>query len=139
MEIRNKAPKYTMKQAAELADLPLTTLQHYGRIGLLSFVSRTRSGYRVFSERDVMLLRILARLTGSGVTLAEARKLTDLTAQGDATLPQRLAFFQAKKTEMEGRLSQIEQAIASVDDLCAYYESAIEAGGEASVRDPRLL
>ena len=47
---------YTIKQAAELTNLTPVTLQYYDKQGLLPFMERRESGYRMFSDGDIAML-----------------------------------------------------------------------------------
>ena len=50
---------YTIKEAAKLLNLTPTTLRYYDKEGLLPFIERKESGYRIFSDTDIMMLRII--------------------------------------------------------------------------------
>ncbi len=64
---------YTIKEAAQIMGIPATTLRYYDRQGLLPFVERKQSGYRVFSDNDIMLLRVIDCLKRSGMELKDIR------------------------------------------------------------------
>ena len=44
---------YTIKRAAEIMNVTPTTLRYYDKQGLLPFMERKESGYRVFSDTAV--------------------------------------------------------------------------------------
>lgn len=50
---------YTIKQAAEIMNVTPTTLRYYDKQGLLPFMERKESGYRVFSDADISMLRVI--------------------------------------------------------------------------------
>lgn len=43
--------EYTIKEAADMMGVPASTLRYYDQEGLLPFVERRASGYRIFHER----------------------------------------------------------------------------------------
>ena len=50
---------YTIKQAAEIMNVTPTTLRYYDKQGLLPFMERKESGYRVFSDTDIAMLKVI--------------------------------------------------------------------------------
>lgn len=52
-----------------------TTLRFYEEMGVLAAPERTASGYRVYGDRDVERLRLIARAKGLGCTLQEITAL----------------------------------------------------------------
>lgn len=51
--------KYTIKDAARIMGVPTSTIRYYEKEGLLPFVERLASGYRIFTEKDIATLRII--------------------------------------------------------------------------------
>ena len=47
---------YTIKEIADLMNLPTSTIRYYDKQGLLPFVERSDSGYRQFSDQGVQRL-----------------------------------------------------------------------------------
>ena len=50
---------YTMKDVVDLTGIPATTLRFYDKKGMLAFVKRSVSGVRIFTDRDVAILRMI--------------------------------------------------------------------------------
>ena len=84
---------YAIKEASKMLNLPATTLRYYDKEGLLPFVERRESGYRVFSDADIAMLRVIECLKKTGMSIKEIRQFTDWVRQGDASLGQRHQLF----------------------------------------------
>ena len=56
---------YTIKQAAEIMNVTPTTLRYYDKQGLLPFMERKDSGYRIFSDADMAMLHVIECLKKS--------------------------------------------------------------------------
>ena len=54
-----KKETYTIKDAAKMMGVPTSTIRYYDKEGLLPFMKRLESGYRVFTEKDIATLRII--------------------------------------------------------------------------------
>ena len=50
---------YTMKDVVDITGIPATTLRFYDKKGLLQFVRRSVGGVRIFTDRDIALLRLI--------------------------------------------------------------------------------
>ena len=60
--------KYTIKDAARIMGVPTSTIRYYDKEGLLPFVERLASGYRIFTEKDIATLRIIDCLKKTGMS-----------------------------------------------------------------------
>ncbi len=76
----NNQAVYVISVAAELTGMHPQTLRIYERRGLLD-PSRTRGGSRRFSDSDLIRLRRIQELTGSGLNLEGVRRVLELEAE----------------------------------------------------------
>lgn len=126
---------YTVSEAAKLLGIPASTLRYYESVGLLPEVSRTASGRRQFSERDIEMGRMIECLKASGLQLKDIKRFMDMVVAGDATLEDRLALFEAQRARVEEEIRQLQETLAVLDYKRWYYGEAVKAGTEAAVRD----
>lgn len=122
---------YTIKEAAQIMGIPATTLRYYDRQGLLPFVERKQSGYRVFSDSDIMLLRVIDCLKRSGMELKDIRQFTEWLREGDASLEKRYQMFLERKEAVEQQMAEMQKTLDMINHKCWYYKTAIDAGTEA--------
>ena len=80
-QVANDEPVYVISVAADLVGVHAQTLRHYERVGLIE-PARSGGNIRLFSERDVLLLRAITLLTANlGVNLAGVEMILDLRRQ----------------------------------------------------------
>lgn len=98
--------------AARLAGMHPQTLRQYDRMGLVS-PGRTPGGGRRYSERDVVLLREIQRLSqDDGVSLEGVRRIIEL---------ERLVVdLQRRIMDLESDLADASRRIADVRAMSAY-------------------
>ncbi len=113
-----------------MVDLPVTTLRYYDKEGLLPFVGRKDSGYRVFSDVDIMMLRIIECLKNTGMSIREIRQFTQWAQEGDETLEQRYQVFVERKKIVQAQMDALQKMMDLIDHKCWYYKTALEAGTE---------
>src|SRR5262245_63641412 len=76
----SRARVYRAKEFAELAGVTVRTLHHYDRLGLLEPSARTASGYRLYTDRDLVRLEQIVVLKFVGLPLEQIRRLLDRPA-----------------------------------------------------------
>lgn len=122
---------YTIKEVAEKMNLPASTIRYYDKQGLLPFVLRSESGYRMFSENDIGLLNMIECLKQTGMPIKEIKQFTLWLQQGDNSLQERYQMFLERRKAVEKQIAQLQQTLKVIDYKCWYYETAIQAGTEA--------
>ena len=128
--INEAAKSYTIKEAAKILNLTPTTLRYYDKEGLLPFIERKESGYRMFSEGDIMMLRVIECLKKTGMPLKEIRQFALWCTQGDASLQERYEMFLERKKVVEQQMAELQETLDLINHKCLYYETAIAAGTE---------
>jgi len=69
--------RYLIAEAAELSGFAATTLRFYEDEGVLAPATRSAAGYRIYGDRDVERLRLIARAKELGCTLEEIKGLVE--------------------------------------------------------------
>lgn len=121
---------YTIKQAAELTNLTPVTLRYYDKQGLLPFMERRESGYRMFSDGDIAMLRVIECLKKSGMSIKDIRQFSEWVLMGDDSLQERYEMFLERKKAVEAQMADLQKTLDFINHKCCYYETAIEAGSE---------
>ena len=121
---------YTIKQAAELMNLTPVTLRYYDKQGLLPFMERRESGYRIFSDADIAMLRVIECLKKSGMSIKDIRQFSEWVLMGDDSLQERYEMFLERKKAVEAQMADLQKTLDFINHKCWYYETAIEAGTE---------
>ncbi len=118
---------YTIKEVSEMFHIPTTTLRYYEKEGLLPSVERKASGYRVFSDDDLAMLRVIECLKKANMSLREIRTYTQLAQLGDATLKERYHMILTRRKVVQEQMADLQRAFDFIVYKCTYYETAITA------------
>ena len=121
---------YTIKQAAEIMNVTPATLRYYDKQGLLPFMKRKESGYRIFSEEDIAMLRVIECLKKTGMSIKDIRQFSKWVQMGDNSLQERYEMFLVRKRTVEAQMAELQETLDFINHKCWYYETAIEAGTE---------
>ena len=94
-------PRYVISVAARMLGVPSHTLRYYERIGIIE-PSRSRGNIRLYSEREIALLRRVKTLMDDmGVNLAGVEVILRVT--------QHMAELQHHLEELEAELERLRQ------------------------------
>ena len=121
---------YTIKQAAELTNLTPVTLRYYDKQGLLPYMERRESGYRMFSDGDIAMLRVIECLKKSEMSIKDIRQFSEWVLMGDDSLQERYEMFLERKKAVEAQMADLQKTLDFINHKCWYYETALEAGTE---------
>jgi len=99
MDIDGNEPCYVISIAARMVGVQVHTLRYYERIGIVE-PSRSKGNMRLYSERDVALLRrAKALMDDLGINLAGAEVFLRMS--------QRMSEMQNRIVELESEIKQL--------------------------------
>ena len=91
--------------------------------------------YRIFSDHDLEAIDLIECFKASGLTIREIRHFMSLVKQGDVTLGERLAIFQAHIARREEKLAAVQNALEHSRSTLAFYEIAAKTGSEEAAKE----
>jgi DNA-binding transcriptional MerR regulator len=116
---QHTASIYRAADFAERAGVTVRALHHYDRLGLLKPSGRTDSGYRLYTDRDLVRLEQIVVLKFLGLPLKRIRDLLECDVALAETLRVQQAVLAVKRRQLDGAIHAIRQA-----------EQSLGAGGE---------
>lgn len=102
---------------AAQANVNVQTIRYYERCGLLEPPQRTTSGYRLYPEDAVRLIRFIKNTQSLGFSLAEIGELLDLRTDRRKTCRGVRSMFQTKIADLENRMADIRSTHANLTKL----------------------
>ncbi len=128
---------------AKQSDVPLFTVRHYTRIGLLKPSRNSNNGYKIYQPSDTTRLRFIVAAKSLGFTLHEIAEILDEAVRGNSPCPlvreiiehrieeNRRKIEEMKKLQkkMENALKdwkQMKNAMPNGDSVCHLIESVAE-------------
>ena len=129
---------YTISQLAEKLSVSAHTLRFYEKEGLLPSIQRDQSGNRLFSQADAEWLELLRCLKNTGMPLKEIKQFVEWLEQGDRSIKQRLALFQAQVEKVEQQIAELQRHLEILKYKRQFYQCAKELGSVQAVLDTQL-
>lgn len=106
---------------ARLSGRSVHTIRWYEAQGLIPRVGRDGGGRRVYEREHVEHLVFLDRMRQAGMSVADLRRLTELSLAGWRTLGDRQALLLAHRAQIEGQIRDLRDALRLIDEKVAYY------------------
>jgi len=107
---------YTIGQLADRADVPVTTVRYYERIGLLPPVGRTASNYRYYSDASLRRLRFIKAAQATGFSLDDTRDLLDLAEQSRSPCGEVQQLTEHRLAELQQHITELKNLEQSLVD-----------------------
>lgn len=104
----------SIAEMAERTGVSAHTLRYYERIGLLD-VARDPAGHRVYGAADFARVVFLSRLRMTGMPIRTLQRYVALVAEGDDTVPERLAMLQEHRDAVRAQLQELVFALEAVE------------------------
>lgn len=127
-------------QAAAEAGVTAKMIRHYESLGLVPAPERTESGYRLYSPRDVSMLRFIRQARGLGFSMKQIGSLMSLWRDDQRESREVKELALAQLAELEQRQREIDQMKSTLEQVvrrcagdarshCAILESLAEGSG----------
>ncbi len=108
-------------EAAASAGVPPKTIRYYEDIGLIAPAGRSEGNYRVYSEREVHMLRFVQRARSLGFTVQDCRQLLALYRDPGRASADVKAMAERRIQELDRKLAEltsIRQTLAGLVEHC---------------------
>ncbi|MPZ21515.1 MAG: MerR family transcriptional regulator [Luteitalea sp.] len=121
---------YHIGELAGRSGLTRDTLRYYERLGLLSPVSRTSGGFRLYSPHTLGRLRFIKQAQALGLTLREVRNLVGYHDQGGLKRCRQVRdLLRTKMTDVEVKLAELEEFRTTLSAYLADCERTLDERG----------
>ena len=107
---------FTVGELAKLTDITVRTLHHYDEIGLVQPSDRSRAGYRLYDDSDVLRLQQVLLYRELGLPLDEiAAVLDDPRHDTRASLQQHREALMGTRARIDAMLAALDAALSHVE------------------------
>ena len=114
---------YSIKEVADDFDLSISTIRYYDKKGLLPFVAKNSSGYRIFTDADLNLIKTIVCLKNTGMPIKDIRSYIEFVMQGPSTIDARKALLRKHKRTVLQKQQMLTENLKEIDFKLDRYES----------------
>lgn len=111
----------TIGGLAKAADVPVSTLRYYERLGLLLPESRSDGNYRVYGPRSLERLQFIRRAKDAGFTLEDVTTLLHIQDGTRAACDEVRTLIEGRLADLDDRLRDLRHlrtALVSLQKTC---------------------
>ncbi|MHC1683332.1 MAG: MerR family transcriptional regulator [Clostridiaceae bacterium] len=112
----------SIKEAANLVNLPSHTVRYYEQEGLLHAIKRDESGNRIFTFDDIERLRFICCLRGTGMSIAEMKKFFGFYSKHDETMEKRMNILCDHKEALLEKINEMNKFLEKIDHKIQWYD-----------------
>ncbi len=124
----------TIDEVAERMGVTKHTLRYYEREGLLPPIAKAANGHRRYTEDDLVWVRTLKLLRGTGMPIREMKDFVELTRAGDQTVSHRIEVLRRYRDDLRGRMDADRERMEFLDRKIGVYADIL-AAREATPED----
>jgi Cu(I)-responsive transcriptional regulator len=104
-------------QAAQAAGLTPKMIRDYESLGLIPPASRTESGYRQYTKRDVDMLRFIRQARSMSFSIKQVEQLLSLWSDTERESSDVKALAQAHMTELDRKMAELASMKAALEQI----------------------
>lgn len=118
----------TIKEVSEKYGLSQDTLRYYEKIGVIPPVTRTSSGIRNYTEKDIGWVENAVCMRNAGLPVEVIAEYCRLFSMGDSTIGARLELLTEQRKKLIEQKEQLEAEISRLDYKIGRYKIAVKTG-----------
>lgn len=108
---------YRIGEFADKCGVNKETIRYYERKNLLKEPSRTKTGYRLYSDYDVKRVGFIKRIQELGFSLGEIYKLLGVVDKDEVRCQDMFEFVSRKQEEVQKQIEDLKRIETMLDDL----------------------
>ncbi len=128
-ELKDRTPKYTVKEIAEKLGLTTYTVRYYDNAGLIPDVDRTSGNIRMFSEHHLAWLRVVHCLRTTGLSVDKVRHYIQMCLEGESTIAERAEIIFEQEKVLRRQLKELKEQQEVLLRKKKYYLELMEKHG----------
>lgn len=114
---------YSIKDVSHISGFSIFTIRFYDKEGLLPFVSRNKSGKRVFTESDITMIRTISCLKNTGMQIKDIKKYIDYCMEGADNIGLRLELLLEHRKDIMAHIQALHENLKIIDSKIEIYSS----------------
>ncbi len=111
-----------ISEFSQRTGLSIHTLRYYEKEGLLTNISRDKSGKRLYSKADLVWIAWIKRLKSTGMCLSDIKQFAHLCTLGDASLSDRKIMLIAHAKQLKADIQRLNNELDIVEFKIAAYQ-----------------
>lgn len=117
--------KYTINEVSKITNLSKPTIRYYEDIELLQDITRDKNNIRLFSDNQVMRLRMIQCMRSTGMGIDMIRHYIGLSNEDEIELKERYSIVLDQERILLSKKEEIEKQLAFIEHKKHNYEEKL--------------
>ena len=117
--------EYSIGEFSRLTNLGIHTLRYYEHEHLIT-PGRNSSNRRCYTDKDLAWIEFIKRLKDTGMPIKEIQHYSELRAEGEPTLSERMQILISHKKALNEQIDQLQEHMKKLDEKIKFYQCEIE-------------
>lgn len=126
--------EYKIKDVTKITGLSASALRFYENKGLLPKVKRNEAGVRIYTEKDLDWISLIACYKDTQMPISEIKRFIKFCMEGNATLEQRHQIVLAHQKTVRNKIKNLKRHLEHINFKVAYYDTACKIGSEEELK-----
>ena len=131
-------PTLTVQEASHLTGLSVHTLRYYEKAGLITPVTRTEGGHRLYSERDLSAITFLKKMRLTGMGIRQLREYVGAGMQGEHSLATRRSLLRQHRERVVKQIQELQESLEVIDYKLGFYDESLKHLAEGHCREDEI-
>lgn len=115
--------EYSISDISKLFNLAPSTLRYYEQMGILTDVSKNKSGNRVYLQKHINRLKTIYCFKNTGMSIAQLQKFFQYESVQEEHIQDILDLLSNQKNHILEQLSKMQQDYKHIEKKLAYYQA----------------
>lgn len=113
--------QYTIREISKMFQLPFSTLRYYEEQGILTNISRTESGQRIYEDCHVNRLRTICCFKHAGMSISQLKDFFDYESAEAEHIDDILVLLNTHKDSVIEQILELQNSYAHILRKLHYY------------------
>lgn len=123
-EKESQRTRYSIGDFAKATGLTRSTLRYYEKEALVK-PNRLENGIRYYTNADRDWIKFILHLKSTGMTIEQLKQYVTWRAQGDTTIPQRLALLKKVRDQFLQEFEHLQYSLTIVTSKIDWYQGKV--------------
>lgn len=123
--------EYTIREISEMFQLPSSTLRYYEDVGILTNITRSASGQRIYTDMHINRLKTICCFKNTGMTISQLKTFFSYESAESENIDDILILLNGQKNSLEEKMHQLQLSYVHILKKIRYYsdiKESIETG-----------
>lgn len=118
--------QYSTTQVARMLKIAPSAIRYYEKEGIIHNISRNKSGWRYFTDKDIQDIQLICSLKKTGMSLKDIENCLSRCDERLCSAHDRLKIFITHRKHILNEIKELQECLVQVDKKISVLNSKIQ-------------